>query len=121
MAQVELENIYKSFQTGTRQETPSLVLSAGLETPQISNLKAQSASTVLRSINLTVQDGEFMVLVGPSGCGKSTLLRLIAGLEELTAGTIRVGDRVVNESATQRTRYCDGVSKLRVVSPHDGL
>nr|WP_242040517.1 ATP-binding cassette domain-containing protein [Coleofasciculus sp. FACHB-1120] len=55
------------------------------------------ATNVLRRINLTVQDGEFMVLVGPSGCGKSTLLRLIAGLEELTGGNIRVGDTLVND------------------------
>ncbi|XGW00702.1 MAG: ABC transporter ATP-binding protein [Leptolyngbya sp. BL-A-14] len=47
-------------------------------------------------MNLTIRDGEFMVLVGPSGCGKSTLLRLIAGLEELTGGNIYVGDRLVN-------------------------
>ena len=52
--------------------------------------------SVLRDINLTVRDGEFMVLVGPSGCGKSTLLRLIAGLESVTAGTIQVGDRPIN-------------------------
>ncbi|MCX7596612.1 MAG: ATP-binding cassette domain-containing protein, partial [Fischerella sp.] len=51
---------------------------------------------VLRRINLTVADGEFMVLVGPSGCGKSTLLRLIAGLEQMTGGNIWVGDRLVN-------------------------
>ncbi|MCV3217059.1 ABC transporter ATP-binding protein [Plectonema radiosum NIES-515] len=51
---------------------------------------------VLRRINLTVADGEFMVLVGPSGCGKSTLLRLIAGLEAMTGGNIWVGDRLVN-------------------------
>ncbi|MGK7887937.1 MAG: ABC transporter ATP-binding protein [Leptolyngbyaceae cyanobacterium] len=53
--------------------------------------------SVLRDISLTVRDGEFMVLVGPSGCGKSTLLRLIAGLETITAGTIQVGDRTVND------------------------
>ncbi|HEY9646994.1 MAG TPA: ABC transporter ATP-binding protein, partial [Chroococcidiopsis sp.] len=53
--------------------------------------------SVLRRINLTVNDGEFMVLVGPSGCGKSTLLRLIAGLEQVTGGNIWVGDRVVND------------------------
>ncbi|HEY9748874.1 MAG TPA: ABC transporter ATP-binding protein [Allocoleopsis sp.] len=53
--------------------------------------------SVLRRINLTVNDGEFMVLVGPSGCGKSTLLRLIAGLEELTGGNIWVGDRLIND------------------------
>lgn len=58
--------------------------------------EASKAVSVLRRINLTVDDGEFMVLVGPSGCGKSTLLRVIAGLEEATGGTIQVGDRVVN-------------------------
>jgi multiple sugar transport system ATP-binding protein len=50
-------------------------------------------------VNLTIQDGEFMVLVGPSGCGKSTLLRMIAGLEEITDGTISIGDRDVTELA----------------------
>jgi multiple sugar transport system ATP-binding protein len=48
-------------------------------------------------LSLDIQDGEFMVLVGPSGCGKSTALRSIAGLEEITAGTISIGDRVVND------------------------
>ena len=48
-------------------------------------------------VNLTIEDGEFMVLVGPSGCGKSTLLRMIAGLEEITDGTISIGDRDVTE------------------------
>ncbi|MCG6138392.1 MAG: ABC transporter ATP-binding protein [Nostoc sp. LLA-1] len=52
---------------------------------------------VLRRINLTIADGEFMVLVGPSGCGKSTLLRLIAGLEAMTGGNIWVGDRLIND------------------------
>ena len=46
-------------------------------------------------VNLTIEDGEFMVLVGPSGCGKSTLLRMIAGLEEISDGTISIGDRDV--------------------------
>jgi multiple sugar transport system ATP-binding protein len=50
-------------------------------------------------VSLTVRDGEFMVLVGPSGCGKSTLLRMIAGLEEVTAGTISIGGRDVTEQA----------------------
>ncbi len=48
-------------------------------------------------VNLTIEDGEFMVLVGPSGCGKSTLLRMIAGLEEISDGTISIGDREVTE------------------------
>ena len=47
--------------------------------------------------NLAVPDGEFVVLVGPSGCGKSTTLRMVAGLEEITEGTIRIGERVVND------------------------
>jgi multiple sugar transport system ATP-binding protein len=55
--------------------------------------------TAVDDLDLTVQDGEFMVLVGPSGCGKTTSLRMIAGLEEITAGTLKIGDRVVNEVA----------------------
>jgi multiple sugar transport system ATP-binding protein len=54
---------------------------------------------VLRGIDLEIGDGEFLVLVGPSGCGKSTLLRLIAGLEEITSGEIRIGGRVINDLA----------------------
>ncbi len=53
--------------------------------------------TAVREFNLEIQDCEFVVLVGPSGCGKSTTLRMIAGLEEITAGTIRIGDRIVND------------------------
>jgi hypothetical protein len=55
--------------------------------------------SVIERLDLRIEDREFLVLVGPSGCGKSTLLRLIAGLEELTAGTIRIGGRVVNDVA----------------------
>ncbi len=55
------------------------------------------AFTAVKGIDLTIRDGEFMVLVGPSGCGKSTTLRMIAGLEEVTAGQIIIGDRVVND------------------------
>jgi len=50
-------------------------------------------------VNLTISDGEFLVLVGPSGCGKSTVLRMVAGLEEVTSGEIRIGDRLVNDVA----------------------
>ena len=52
---------------------------------------------VLKGIDLTIENGEFAVLLGPSGCGKSTLLNVIAGLERPSAGTVEIGDRVVNE------------------------
>src|SRR5919199_6773777 len=51
---------------------------------------------VIHGVTLEVRDGEFVVIVGPSGCGKSTLLRMVAGLEVITAGEIRIGERVVN-------------------------
>jgi multiple sugar transport system ATP-binding protein len=59
--------------------------------------KAFGEVQVLRDIDLEVRDGEFMVFVGPSGCGKSTLLRVIAGLEDITGGTLTIGGRVVND------------------------
>jgi multiple sugar transport system ATP-binding protein len=59
-------------------------------------VKAYGRAEVLHRINLEVEDGEFVVFVGPSGCGKSTTLRMIAGLEEVTSGTIEIGGRVVN-------------------------
>lgn len=49
------------------------------------------------NLSLDIRDGEFMVFVGPSGSGKSTALRMIAGLEEISSGTIRIGDRTVND------------------------
>jgi multiple sugar transport system ATP-binding protein len=51
----------------------------------------------VKDLSLEIGDGEFMVLVGPSGCGKTTSLRMIAGLEEITSGTLRIGDRIVND------------------------
>jgi ABC-type sugar transport system ATPase subunit len=59
--------------------------------------KSYDAQEVVHGVDLEVSDQEFVVLVGPSGCGKSTLLRMIAGLEEISAGAIAIGDRVVNE------------------------
>ena len=50
----------------------------------------------LKGIDLDIQDGELIVFVGPSGCGKSTLLRMLAGLEDVTSGTLKIGDTVVN-------------------------
>ena len=53
--------------------------------------------TVIRDLSFDIKDGEFMVFVGPSGCGKSTVLRMIAGLETITSGTLKIGERVVND------------------------
>lgn len=61
--------------------------------------KAFGAFEVLHSVNLSVEDEEFVVLVGPSGCGKTTLLRMVAGLEEVTGGDISIGETIVNELA----------------------
>ena len=52
---------------------------------------------VLHGVDISIADGSFTVLVGPSGCGKSTLLRMIAGLENISSGHIRIGDQVVNQ------------------------
>ena len=114
MAQVTLEHVYKQFPHQPRQTSAApvaepAVLPASDKAPtdrraaspdnSLNNVPNNTADTVsvLRDINLTVPDGEFLALVGPSGCGKSTLLRLIAGLETLTAGDIWVGDRKVND------------------------
>jgi ABC-type sugar transport system ATPase subunit len=58
--------------------------------------KAFGPVQIIKGVSVPIADGEFVVLVGPSGCGKSTLLRMIAGLENITGGTISIGDRVVN-------------------------
>ena len=70
MARVRLSNVDKTYPGGTR---------------------------AVKDCSLEISDGEFLVLVGPSGCGKSTLLRMVAGLEEITGGTIEIGERVVND------------------------
>jgi multiple sugar transport system ATP-binding protein len=57
----------------------------------------EDGTQAVRAVDLQVPDGSLMVLVGPSGCGKTTLLRMVAGLEEVTAGTIRIGEREVND------------------------
>src|SRR5689334_12528485 len=58
--------------------------------------KDYGAFKAIKGVTIDIRDGEFVVLVGPSGCGKSTLLRMVAGLENITAGEIRIGERVVN-------------------------
>jgi sn-glycerol 3-phosphate transport system ATP-binding protein len=69
---------------------------------QLTNLikrygSAAKPTPVIHSINASIKDGEFVVIVGPSGCGKSTLLRMVAGLEEVTGGTISIAGTVVND------------------------
>jgi multiple sugar transport system ATP-binding protein len=58
--------------------------------------KSYGTTEVIHGVSVAIHDGEFVALVGPSGCGKSTLLRMIAGLEDISAGIVRIGDRVVN-------------------------
>jgi len=69
---------------------------AGIELAQLTKVYGDGTRAV-RELDLEVEDGEFVVFVGPSGCGKTSALRMIAGLEDITAGTVRVGGRVVND------------------------
>src|SRR5213082_174930 len=59
--------------------------------------KSYGTTKVIHGVSFDIKDGEFVVLVGPSGCGKSTLLRMLAGLEEITAGTIAIDGKIVND------------------------
>ncbi len=59
--------------------------------------KSYGAQKVIHGVSISIADGEFVILVGPSGCGKSTLLRMIAGLEPITSGDIRIGEKLVND------------------------
>src|SRR3989442_8675359 len=75
MAKIEFEQVTKRFDDGT---------------------------VAVDSLDLSVGEGEFMILVGRSGCGKTTALRMVAGLEEVSSGEIRIGDRVVNDVQPSR-------------------
>ena len=59
--------------------------------------KAYGATTVIRDLNLSIEEHEFVVFLGPSGCGKSTLLRMLAGLEDISGGEVSIGGKVVND------------------------
>ncbi len=69
--------------------------------------------TAVDSLDLLIDDREFMVLLGPSGCGKTTALRMVAGLETISEGTLTIGDRVVNDTRRPRPRHRHGVPELR--------
>ena len=73
--------------------------------------------TAIHELDLDVAEGEFMVLVGPSGCGKTTALRMVAGLEDITGGTLRIGDRVVN-SVSPKDRDIAMVFQNYALYPH---
>jgi multiple sugar transport system ATP-binding protein len=77
----------------------------------------RDGTEAVRDFELEIADGEFMILVGPSGCGKTTLLRMIAGLEEITAGEIEIGDRVVND-LTPKDRDIAMVFQNYALYPH---
>jgi multiple sugar transport system ATP-binding protein len=91
MAAITLEHIYKTF--------------PGADTPTVTD------------VNLDIEDGEFMILVGPSGCGKSTILRMIVGLEDISEGDVRIGDKVVNDLAP-RDRNLAMVFQNYALYPH---
>src|SRR3974390_49735 len=71
----------------------------------------------VKDLNLDVRDGEFMVLVGPSGCGKTTALRMVAGLEDISSGTLRIGGKPVND-VTPKDRDIAMVFQNYALYPH---
>ena len=90
MAEIEYANVSKIYDDGTQ---------------------------AVRDLNLAIEDGERMVLVGPSGCGKTTLLRMLAGLEEISEGDIRIGDQIVND-LTPKDRDIAMVFQSYALYPH---
>ncbi len=79
--------------------------------------KSYGAAEIIKGVDLDIAHGEFVVFVGPSGCGKSTLLRMIAGLEDITAGELHIGDRVVND-VEPRDRGIAMVFQSYALYPH---
>src|SRR5664279_4097135 len=90
MAQIALEHITKQYKDGFE---------------------------AVKDLNLDIADGEFMILVGPSGCGKSTALRMVAGLEDITKGELKIGGQVVNDKAP-RDRDIAMVFQNYALYPH---
>ncbi len=77
----------------------------------------QNGFRAVDSLSLEIQDGEFLVLVGPSGCGKTTALRMVAGLEKISGGDLRIGDQVVND-LTPKQRHRNDLPELRALSAY---
>ena len=71
---------------------------ASITISNVSKTYPGASATSVADIDLTIRDGEFIVLVGPSGCGKSTLLRMVAGLEEITGGEVRHNGKNIGDS-----------------------
>jgi len=94
----------------SQRETMATVEIQGVE-------KFFGAAQIIRGVDISIEDGQFAVLVGPSGCGKSTLLRMIAGLEEISGGEIRIGGRVVN-GLTPKDRDIAMVFQNYALYPH---
>ena len=65
------------------------------------NKQYENGFHAVKDLDLDIADGEFLVLVGPSGCGKTTALRMVAGLEDISSGTMRIGGRVVNTMSSR--------------------
>ena len=89
---------------------------AGVTFDDVSKIYPDGTRAV-NAIDLEINDGEFMVLVGPSGCGKTTALRMVAGLEDITEGVLRIGDRVVNH-VPPRDRDIAMVFQSYALYPH---
>ena len=89
---------------------------AGVTFDDVSKIYPDGTRAV-SSLDLSIVDGEFMVLVGPSGCGKTTALRMVAGLEDISEGVLRIGDRVVNHVAP-RDRDIAMVFQSYALYPH---
>jgi ABC-type sugar transport system ATPase subunit len=88
---------------------------------ELTNLRKEFGSTVaVNKLDLTIEDGEFIVLVGPSGCGKTTTLRMIAGFEDPTAGEIRIDGRIVND-LEPRDRDLGMVFQSHALFPHKNV